>query len=194
MYVHGFRLYFTPVTPVLFAFPSRYWFTIGQSGVFSLGGWAPHLQTGFLVSRPTLRTQNIQCLRVRDFHPLSCNFPDASTNTQYPLWPWASPLSLAATQGISVDFFSSGYLDVSLPLVRLVRLSLSPYDDVPFNTPGFPIRISSAHNGFYLLTDAFRRLTRPSSPLTAWASTVYAYSLNLTTHNTSRSRKPAPVK
>ncbi|EQA95122.1 hypothetical protein HPS_1373 [Glaesserella parasuis 29755] len=49
MYVHGFRFYFTPLTGVLFAFPSQYWFTIGQSGVFSLGGWSPH----FLVSRPT---------------------------------------------------------------------------------------------------------------------------------------------
>ena len=41
---------------VLFAFPSRYWFTIGRSRVFSLGGWSPHLQTGFHVSRPTCRT------------------------------------------------------------------------------------------------------------------------------------------
>ncbi len=38
---------------VLFAFPSRYWFTIGRSRVFSLGGWSPHLQTGCHVSRPT---------------------------------------------------------------------------------------------------------------------------------------------
>src|SRR4249920_1605965 len=38
---------------VLFAFPSRYWFTIGRSRVFSLGGWSPHLQTGLHVSRPT---------------------------------------------------------------------------------------------------------------------------------------------
>ena len=53
MYVHGFRFYFTPLTGVLFAFPSRYWFTIGQSGVFSLGGWSPHIQTGCHVSRPT---------------------------------------------------------------------------------------------------------------------------------------------
>ena len=53
MYVHGFRFYFTPLTGVLFAFPSRYWFTIGQSVVFSLGGWSPHLQTGYHVSRPT---------------------------------------------------------------------------------------------------------------------------------------------
>ncbi len=41
---------------VLFAFPSRYWFTIGRSRVFSLGGWSPHLQTGFHVSRPTFLT------------------------------------------------------------------------------------------------------------------------------------------
>ena len=41
---------------VLFAFPSRYWFTIGRSRVFSLGGWSPHLQTGLHVSRPTCRT------------------------------------------------------------------------------------------------------------------------------------------
>jgi len=27
---------------------------------------------------------------------------------------WAVPRSLAATQGISVDFYSSGYLDVSV--------------------------------------------------------------------------------
>ena len=40
---------------VLFAFPSRYWFTIGRYRVFSLGGWSPHVQTGFHVSRPTCR-------------------------------------------------------------------------------------------------------------------------------------------
>ena len=59
MYVHGFRFFFTPLAGVLFAFPSRYWFTIGQSGVFSLGGWSPHIQTGYHVSRPTLRAHNM---------------------------------------------------------------------------------------------------------------------------------------
>ena len=37
---------------------------------------------------------------------------------------WATPLSLAATKGISVDFFSFGYLDVSVPQVRF----FSPMD------------------------------------------------------------------
>ena len=38
---------------VLFTFPSRYWFAIGHRLVFSLGGWAPRIRTGFHVSRPT---------------------------------------------------------------------------------------------------------------------------------------------
>ena len=48
-----FQGLFTPLFGVLFTFPSQYWFTIGLSGVFSLGGWSPHIQTGFHVSRPT---------------------------------------------------------------------------------------------------------------------------------------------
>ena len=50
-----FQVLFHSPPGVLFAFPSRYWFTIGRLRVFSLGGWSPHLQTGFLVSRPTCR-------------------------------------------------------------------------------------------------------------------------------------------
>ena len=38
---------------MLFTFPSRYSCTIGHRGVLRLGGWSPHLQTGFLVSRLT---------------------------------------------------------------------------------------------------------------------------------------------
>ena len=36
----------------------------------------------------------------------------------------ANPISLAATFGISVDFSSSGYLDVSVPRVRLAALCI----------------------------------------------------------------------
>ena len=48
-----FQVLFTPLFRVLFTFPSQYWFTIGLSVVFSLGGWSPHIQTGFHVSRHT---------------------------------------------------------------------------------------------------------------------------------------------
>ena len=50
---HGFRNSFTPLKGVLFTFPSRYLYTIGLTGVFSLAGWARRIQTGLLVSRPT---------------------------------------------------------------------------------------------------------------------------------------------
>ena len=36
------------------------------------------------------------------------------------VWVWALPLSLAATDGITIVFFSWGYLDVSVPPVRHV--------------------------------------------------------------------------
>jgi hypothetical protein len=41
---------------VLFTFPSRYWFTIGRRGVFSLGSWSTQLPTGFHVPRGTRET------------------------------------------------------------------------------------------------------------------------------------------
>src|SRR5690554_3567404 len=54
---HGFRFCFTPLSTVLFTFPSRYLSTIGLSGVFSLTGWCRQIQPGFLLSRPTQDTR-----------------------------------------------------------------------------------------------------------------------------------------
>jgi hypothetical protein len=60
-------------------------------------------------------------LRIRDFHPLSFTFPDDSTSVN-DISRQALPFSLAATKRISLDFFSFGYLDVSVPQVRLYNL------------------------------------------------------------------------
>jgi hypothetical protein len=43
---------------------------------------------------------------------------------------------------------------------------------------GFPHSEIADYNGYCLLVNAYRRLSRPSSPLTAKASTVCAYSLD----------------
>ena len=48
-----FQGLFTPLTGVLFAFPSWYWFTIGRQVVFSLGRWSSQIPTGFLEPRGT---------------------------------------------------------------------------------------------------------------------------------------------
>ena len=49
---------------------------------------------------------------------------------------WAVPLSLAATKGISVDFFSYGYLDVSVHRVRLHNLCIQLW--ILSKLSGFP--------------------------------------------------------
>ena len=87
-----FQVYFTPLIGVLFTFPSRYLFAIGRSGVLSLGGWAPHVQTEFHVFRPTQGLYRF--LPIQDYHLLWCDFPDTSSyyNTTTGLVRFRSPL------------------------------------------------------------------------------------------------------
>ena len=48
-----FQVLFHSPLGVLFTFPSRYSSTIGQPVVLSLGGWAPQIPSGLLVTRGT---------------------------------------------------------------------------------------------------------------------------------------------
>ena len=82
---------------------------------------------------------------------------------------WPAPLSLATTQGISVDVFSSPYLDVSVQAVPSLNLwiqfrvtGLYSCRVSPF---GYP-RITAC----FRLPVAFRRSLRPSSAPSAKAS------------------------
>src|SRR2546421_5668790 len=56
LYAFGCRYCFTPLAGVLFAFPSRYWFTIGCQGVFSLIRWSGQIHAEFHVHRVTWDT------------------------------------------------------------------------------------------------------------------------------------------
>ena len=72
------------------------------------------------------------CFHLRDSHTLRSAFPCGSVNLEIrsavltpaaslpPVWPL--PRSLATTCGISFDFSSSGYLDVSVPRVPRIYL------------------------------------------------------------------------
>ena len=96
--------------------------------------------------------------RVRGYHPLCRTFPGASTSVQHTvMWllqphpkrgmVWAIPRSLAATYGVSFDFLSYGYLDVSVPRVGfLFRMTLACRVS-PFGHPRF-IACLPAHRGF----------------------------------------------
>ena len=54
---------------MLFTFPSRYWFTIGLQRVFSLGGWARRVHTGFHVPRATQDTAGIRQASCKGLSP-----------------------------------------------------------------------------------------------------------------------------
>ena len=126
--------------------------------------------------------------RLRGSHPLWLAFPYHSAKLLHryvspqpqrinPL-VWPLPRSLATTCGISVDVFSSPYLDVSVQAVPFLRLFDSTQDDgvlrrrvAPF---GYP-RI----NGYLLLPEAFRSLSRPSSAPDAKAFPLRSFQLDL---------------
>ena len=159
-----FQVSFTPLVGVLFTFPSRYLFTIGRVGVLRLGGWSPHVQTGFLVSRPT------QGLRKNSTHT---GLSPAMAGLSRPFWlfspsHWPGPRSLATTNGVSVDVLSSGYLDVSVHRVCFLHLCIQYRMTLtgrvsPFGNPWI--------KGCSHLPTAYRSVLRPSSPLSAKAFT-----------------------
>ena len=128
-----FQVLFHSPPGVLFTFPSQYCSTIGHQVVFRLGGWSPRLPIGFHVSDGTLDTAVRLLVSSTGLSPSSVGLPipfDYDTAITYAvrtprvflLSVWPLPLSLATTRGISFDFSSSGYLDVSVPRVPFLYL------------------------------------------------------------------------
>ena len=110
--------------------------------------------------------------RLRGSHPLRQAFPDLSTKLVLrcdrpqprrinpSVWPL--PRSLATTSGISVDVFSSPYLDVSVQAVPHVHLFDSMHADWILSSRVAPFG-NSRINGYLLLPETYRSLSRPSS-------------------------------
>ena len=148
--------------------------------VFCLGGWSPLLPTGFLVSRGTLVPSvplplsltwlsHPAALLPRSFSWIPRSYDGPQPRKSFLLRFGLLPRSLAATWGISFDFFSSGYLDVS---VRPVPFSCSwAWMAVHHHSRISPfgcLRVAD----YLHLSAAFRSLSRPSSADIAKASTV----------------------
>src|SRR5579884_4299628 len=121
------------------------------------------------------------CFRLQGYHLLWPDFPDCSTSTR--------PIT------------TTGLFPVRSPLLRESRLISFPPVTEMFQFTGFASHAYVFSAGYLLrggfphseiagskvvchLADAYRRLPRPSSPSTAKASTMCAYSLD---HITSRS-------
>ena len=103
---------------MLFTFPSRYWYTIGLTGVFSLAGWARQIHAELLVLRATQDTTTPHHASDTGLSPatvvLSRTFSSQSEYDNVVLQPpprietqrvWAVPRSLATTGGI-IKLFS----------------------------------------------------------------------------------------
>ena len=170
--VYGFRFYFTPLTGVLFAFPSRYLFTIGSCLVFSLGSWSTRILTGFHVPRHTqdsARSQFVSDTRLSlsltllprsfSYKLIYCLLHIAVLQprfTRFRLFPLRSPL-LGESLLISVPELLRWFTSLSLTSLSYIFR----YRDgvlhriTPFGNPGVC--------GYVLLTPAYRSLSRPSS-------------------------------
>jgi hypothetical protein len=184
LWARGFRSSFTPRPGVLFTCPSRYSSTIGHTGVFSLGGWSPQFHARFHESGVTQDRHYVRvCFRYRAVTVFGAPFQETSRHfskrvrgsynpgpTRRPVW--ALPLSLAATPGISFDFSSCRYLDVSVPSVCLPfgMTVLTDRRVAPFGHLGITACVP--------LPRAYRSLPRPSSPLCAQASPTCFRSLD----------------
>jgi hypothetical protein len=81
---------------------------------------------------------------------------------------WALPFSLATTRGISIDLFSSPYLDVSVQEVGFPYC----YGITRLQRAGFSHSEIQGYNACVQLPLAYRSLPRPSSPLRPKASTM----------------------
>ena len=126
----------------------------------------------------TITEGNHFCLQ--DYHLLWWDFPDPSTGVafvtpyqrpqpQVETWFGLDPLSLAATDGVSVDFLSCRYLDVSVPCVRPIRpMHSAAGDGIWLPSPdGLPHSEIPGLTVVRHLPRAYRSLPRPSSPLDA---------------------------
>lgn len=154
---------------VLFAFPSRYWFTIGRLRVFSLGGWSPIFRQDF--SCPALLFSNLVphvCFRIQGYHLLWPGFPSRFANSRAitrRLFRFRSPLLSEsrlmsfprATEMFQFTRFASHTYVFSMRY--LLR-------------GGFPHSEISGSKLICQLPEAYRRLSRLSSPVIAKASTT----------------------
>ena len=175
LWAHGFRDYFTPLEGVLFTFPSRYSFTIGLTGVFSLAGWSRRIRAGFHVPRVTQDANGPRrasrtglspsTVGLSRRVPLTPRVPPHGPTTpgarkkhapRFGLFPGRSPLL-----GESLLFsFPAGTKMFQFPALASAQESAdgrpSACRVVPFGNPGV--------NGHLHLTRAYRSLSRPSSP------------------------------
>ena len=173
---YRFQVLFHSPPGVLFTFPSRYFFTIGHHGVFSLGWWSTRFPTRFPVAGRTQDTPRV----TSDFAYGTFTLYDRPSQTF--LLPVMNPTSESynpsgiATSGLGSSNFARRYFRnlvwfILLELRKMVQFSQSRLAILYIHIAmyrHYSIRVApfgnQRINGCLLLPVAFRSLPRPSSP------------------------------
>ena len=185
LYAHRFRVYFTPHQGCFSPFPHGTRSLSVTREYLGLEGGPPRFTPDYS-SRALLRnsTTSDTWLSLTGLSPstaprssgLRLTSSDAYVGPTTPrpqgTTVWPLPLSLATTWGISIDFSSSRYLDVSVPCVSSPCGVTGITDGwvSPFGNPGITVCVP--------LPRAYRSLPRPSSPSCTQASSMCILSLD----------------
>ena len=156
---------------MLFTFPSRYLFTIGLSGVFSLAGWARLIHTGLHVSRATQDPRLGTPSSRKGLSPATAALSNAVPVNFAPIALVLLPLKCRNIAGLGSSAFARHYLrnHCYFLFLRVLRCFSSPRSPphlagIQPSTGWVPPFGHHRVKGCLRLTGAFRSLPRPSSP------------------------------
>ena len=120
----------------------------------------------------------VNWLPIQGYHFLWLLFPKVFRLQYTKHWP--DPLSLVTTNGVSIDFLSSGYLDISVHQVSLARLCIQ--HAITAKTVGFPhseicgSKLVNSSPQLIAVYNVLHRLLTPRHPSSAlnylFASTI----------------------
>ena len=132
-----------------------------------------HVSSSFMYGAFTLFGRLSQNLSIKLTESIPRSEP---RHARTPVWPLS--ISLAATLEITCCFLFLRLLRCFSSPGSLYMAMYSPYSDRSFSCRVSPFR-NLRVNGYLLLTVAYRSLSRLSSALSAKASTLRSYSLDL---------------
>ena len=184
----GFQVLFHSPPGVLFTFPSQYYALSVTKEYLALGGGPPDFPQGFSCLAVLWILHAVYRFRVRGFHPLWPDFPDRSTNE-------STHFSQSITRSRTRDrlgsfhfarrYFGNRVFFLFLALLRCFSSGGSlPYvmdwrmDGWSSSSRVSPFRHPRIKDHLHLPV-AFRSLSRLSSALSAKASTLRSFLLNL---------------
>ena len=184
----GFQVLFHSPPGVLFTFPSQYYALSVTKEYLALGGGPPVFPQGSTCLVVLRILQGFLSFHLRGCHPLWPDFPNRLVNSRRSFVQSKTPG--CTHPGLGSSAFARRYWQnrVFFLFLRVLRCFSSPGSlpcvmDWRMDDRGVLCRVSPFRNlrikGYLLLPEAYRSLSRLSSALSAKASTLRSFLLNL---------------